>query len=85
MEEWLSLDFEITPGVFHQIRNAFDTPEDINDNRLTAPSKRIKNEIPSYRKPTHGMVVATEIGLEKIQAECFHFRNWVAMLEQLAG
>lgn len=42
MEDWLSLDLSISKGSFEDIRNAFETPEHINDNPLTAPSKRIK-------------------------------------------
>ena len=36
------------------IRAAFATPEDINDDRRTAPSKRIRGVIPRYNKRFHG-------------------------------
>ena len=67
------------------IRSGFATPEDINDNKATAPSRRIKGVIPRYRKPLHGPLVAMEIGLEAIRAECPRFNEWMISLESLPG
>jgi hypothetical protein len=64
-----------------QIRNEFNTPEEINDNPQTAPSKRIEEQFPEYRKTFHGSVISKRIGLEAIRAECPHFGEWVAHLE----
>lgn len=64
-------------------RSQFPTPEDINDNRDTAPSKRIKRVIPRYRKVKYGPLLAEEIGLETIRAECPRFNDWVARMESL--
>ena len=69
--------------LLRNIRSSFATPEDINDNKATAPSQRIKNVIPHYRKPLHGPLVATEIGLDAIRAECPRFNNWMISLESL--
>ena len=68
-----------------RIRNRFTTPEDINDKRLTAPSKRIEALIPRYRKRLHGPPVAEATGLERIRAECPRFNQWVTRLESLPG
>ncbi len=65
------------------IRVQFQTPEDINDNPDTAPSKRIMNMIPGYRKRLHGPLVAGEVGLPVIRGECPRFDNWVERLESL--
>ena len=65
------------------IRSRFDSPEDINDSRDSAPSKRIVNLIPRYQKVVDGSLVADEIGLEKIRAECPRFDEWVTKLESL--
>jgi hypothetical protein len=65
------------------IRNTFDTPEDINDSPLTAPSKRIEDIIPGYEKPLFGSLAALEIGLASIRSECPHFDGWLAQLEAL--
>ena len=69
--------------VLREIRSQFPTPEDINDNSDTAPSKRIVKLIPRYQKVVHGPVVAEEIGLEAIRAECSRFNAWVTRLESL--
>lgn len=58
------------------------TPEDIN-NKDTAPSKRIKKVIPRYKKTVDGPLLAMEIGLAKIRAECPRFNDWVTSLESL--
>jgi hypothetical protein len=64
------------------MRNKFATPEDINDSPHTAPSKRIESLVPGYQKPTMGTFGILEIGLERVRAECPHFRHWVETLEQ---
>ena len=53
-----------------QIRSQFPTPEDINDNKDKAPSKRIANVVPGYNKRVDGPQLATAIGLDKISTEC---------------
>ncbi len=65
------------------IRAQFPTPEDINDNQDTAPSRRIQGVIPHYRKRLHGPLVAMETGLETIRAECPRFDAWMTNLESL--
>ena len=49
------------------IRAQFRTPEDINDNVDTAPSKRLEGLLPEYDKVVFGPLVALEIGLDKIR------------------
>ena len=77
----------ITPaGCIEQlrtIRENFPTPEHINDNPDTAPSKRIANVIPRYRKSVNGPIIAEEIGLNAIRAECPRFDAWVERMEAL--
>ena len=71
--------------LLRNIRSGFATPEDINDDWATAPSRRIKGVIRRYRKRLHGPLVAMEIGLEAIRAECPRFNEWVIGLESLQG
>ena len=66
-----------------RIRADFPTPEDINDSRDTAPSKRIQGTIRGYKKVVDGPLLAMEIGLPAICAECPRFGEWVARLESL--
>lgn len=58
-------------------------PEDINDNPQTAPSKRILAVMPGYQKTFHGPLIACDIGLDALRAECPHFAGWLNNLEAL--
>lgn len=66
-----------------QIRQTFNSPEDINEGATTAPSKRILNLFPNYDKPLDGALIAIEIGVDRMRAECLHFNNWLTWLEGL--
>jgi hypothetical protein len=66
-----------------RIREEFDSPEDINDSKITAPSKRITTLYPAYDKPVHGSLAALGIGIAKIREECSLFDAWLQQLEHL--
>ncbi len=83
LQEWLGLKSNLPNNIFSVIRNAFETPEDINDSPHTAPSKRILNILPSYDKVAEGFVIASDIGVQKIREECPHFNAWLKKLETL--
>ncbi|MEI6285459.1 MAG: DUF4276 family protein [Bacillota bacterium] len=70
-------------GIFNRIRFEFDSPEEINDNYLTAPSKRIEAVFTTYDKPIHPVLAAKEIGLDTIRSECSLFNGWIRQLEQI--
>lgn len=59
-------------------------PEQINDNPITAPSKRIMALMPHYKKPLHGPLIAEDIGLDAMRQACPHFSAWLQRLDQLA-
>ena len=65
------------------VRANFGTPEDINDSRETAPSKRLLKAIPGYSKGEYGWLVAESIGLETIRQQCPRFNRWLSRLEQI--
>ena len=67
------------------IRNEFANPEAIDDSPETAPSKRIGTLFPGYEKPLMGTRAALQIGLDRIRAECPHFRSWLERLEARAA
>ena len=71
--------------VFQRVRDAFSSPEAIDDSPLTAPSKQIEALVPGYEKPLLGALAALEIGLETMRAECPHFDCWVSRLEKRAA
>ncbi len=64
-------------------------PEDINDGKDSAPSKRITDEqvLPEYsaRKSAAAVNTLKNIGLEHLRAACPHFGQWLGRLESLAG
>ena len=79
---------DVTPETIERlrsIREQFKTPEDINDDRETAPSKRIQKLIPRYNKTEHGPSIAAETGLDTIRSECKRFDEWVTRLESLGN
>lgn len=65
------------------VRDRFETPEDIDDGRETAPSTRIRAVMPKFDKTGQGPAVAERIGLPAIRAECPRFDAWVRRLEGL--
>ncbi len=71
-------------GQLSDVRDQFDTPEDINDSSDTAPSKRIERLIPRYQKPLFGNRAIQEIGLDRIRKQCPHFSGWLTRLEAIA-
>lgn len=76
-----------------QTREAYETPEHINDSYETKPSERIKKALlksqinfadkKSYRKSFHGPLAIQSIGIDKLCAECKHFAGWYQQLIQL--
>ncbi|GBE91160.1 DUF4276 family protein [Nostoc cycadae] len=64
-------------------RNKFLSPEHINDDPLTAPSKRILKCCQEYDKVLHGSLLAIEIGLDTIRQQCQHFHQWLLNLENI--
>jgi hypothetical protein len=58
-------------------------PEDINDGKITAPSKRLLSELPTYRKTFHASLAIADTGLPTLRANCPRFDAWVTKLEAL--
>jgi len=68
---------------FDKIAFHFDTPEDINDNIATAPSKRILQIFRGYQKVLHGSIIARRIGLKTIRQMCPLFDEWIGKMERV--
>ena len=66
------------------IRQAFISPEDINQGSDTHPSARIKKHVVGYKKVAHGVLIAQRIGLQQMRQTCARFNGWVSWLESLA-
>jgi len=65
-----------------KIKNEFHNPEHINNSPTTAPSKRIKDIIPSYKKITDGANLSEDMGIDVILDECPYFSSWVEMIKK---
>ena len=65
------------------IRNSFQSPEEINEGKATHPSARIQSLLPDYRKSLHGPLISLRIGLDRIRRECHHFSQWLSAIERL--
>jgi hypothetical protein len=63
------------------VRQGVASPEDINDGRDTAPSRRVLAAFPRYQKTLHGPLATMDIGIDKIRAQCPHFHEWLSRLE----
>lgn len=68
---------------FHQVRNGFPTPEDIDDSPEHVPSKRVIAIYSGYRKVIEGTLAARAVGIHRMRLECGHFRSWLEQLEAL--
>ena len=67
-----------------EIIRKYPNPEDINDSKETAPSKRL-NELfnNSYKKTINGILIAQAIELEEMRKKCPRFNSWIEKLENL--
>lgn len=79
--EWLDESGVIEK--IHAISQKYSSPEDINESRQTAPSKRVQALMPTYQKTFHGPLIAGGIGLDALRASCPHFNGWLQKLEAL--
>jgi hypothetical protein len=68
-----------------EIRSEFQSPEHIDDRPGGAPSKRILDILPDYRKPAAGPRIAAQIGLSKLRQECPHFNQWIGRIQSAAA
>lgn len=59
--------------------------EQINNSRATAPSKRIEERMPSFKKTVNGIVIAEEIGIESMRVASPLFNDWVTQFEALVN
>lgn len=63
------------------------SPEAINNNPRTAPSKRLDawSANGKFVKTTMGITIARQIGIEKMRSECPLFNEWLNVLESIPG
>jgi hypothetical protein len=85
LEPWMfDDDLKVIPaiaavGAMHQ------TPEDIDEGFLTAPSRRLRGAFAAYQKTLHGPLAVAAIGIDRIRAACPHFARWLECVEAIAA
>ena len=68
-------------GEMEAILTQFGDPEAVDDSQETAPSKRILQLFPGYRKVAMGATAVQNIGLADIRGRCANFAEWLGRLE----
>jgi len=76
--------FQSKLNQLNEITNAYASPEEINNNPNTAPSKRLLNLYDGYEKITHGCDAAELISLSSMRQKCELFNQWLNTLEALS-
>jgi len=73
----------IKKAVIQEVVEAYDNPEEINDDPEKAPSKRLEKLSVGYRKVAMGKIISEAIGIQTIRKKCHHFNTWLTTLEKL--
>jgi uncharacterized protein DUF4276/AAA domain-containing protein len=83
--DWAFIEHENSIRQLIQLVSTFESPELIDDDPITAPSKRIIRLIPEYagQKSSAGPLIAAKIGLPGIRAKCPHFDSRLQRIEAL--
>jgi hypothetical protein len=79
-----------TPSHVNRVRcssSAEIPPEEVDEGKDTAPSKRIITHVPEYegRKASAGPLIAANIGLAHLRKRCPHFDAWLSGLSSSIG
>ena len=67
-----------------RIIQSYPNPEDINNSKDTAPSKRLERIFLGYDKPIDGVSIAENIPIEVYMQKCPRFKIWIETIIQMA-
>lgn len=70
-------------GLKKELELCHNAPEEVNNHPTTAPSKRLEKALGKYNKVKSGIMVAGEVGIERLKEQCPHFKEWINCLEAL--
>jgi hypothetical protein len=76
-------EWQIHAESLRQARAVVASPEHINDGRETHPSARLSGLKPRFVKTRDGPALIQRMTLQRVRAECAHFRAWLERLETL--
>jgi len=79
----LARDLQVKRSRIDAIIKECGEPEAIDNSSDTAPSKRIEQLNPRFKKTTTGIAIAQEIGIEQMRSACPVFNGWLDRLESL--
>lgn len=68
------------PAKLREIVESAGGPELVNDGPNSAPSKRVANVLPGYRKAQDAVAILANADLEAIGQACPHFGAWLELL-----
>ncbi len=83
--DMLSTKLGISVSKVESVLSECGSPEAINNNPKTAPSKRLDawSNNGKFRKTTTGIDIAMEIGVEKMREQCPLFNSWLQNFETI--
>lgn len=70
------IDDQVKLNAIQDIIDKYPNPEDINNTRLTAPSKRMEN-IFDYDKTSDGEMIIEELSIKEVMNKCPRFKIWI--------
>ncbi len=81
----LSASLNVNRETVEQVLREYGEPEAVNNNPETAPSKRLDawSLNGKFPKTTTGIVIARQIGIQKIREKCPIFDNWLWTIETI--
>ncbi len=79
----LAKKLNIAESEVNSIISECGEPENIDDSKLSAPSKRLESLSRRFKKTTTGIAIAEKIGLVEIRKKCPIFDGWLKTLESL--
>lgn len=81
----IAAELEISIEYVNSVLTEFGEPEAINNNRETAPSKRLDRWSPKgkFPKTTTGIAIARTIGIEAMRKKCPIFNTWLSTFEAI--
>lgn len=74
---------KIKQSEIDNILKEFGDPEKIDNSPITAPSKRIEGLFPRYKKTSTGIIIARDIGIDRMRNKCRVFNNWINQIENI--
>jgi hypothetical protein len=80
--DWVFEDSAV-PAKLAGIARAAGGAERIDEGPTTAPSKRVADVFPGYRKTLHGPMAVEAIGILALRTACPHAAAWLQRLETL--